>query len=154
LVLASKKFGYFQKNQPLYEETIDKFKLNKCINNFPHQLSGGEYQRGILASAIIYQPNVFFADVPLTELDIVNKWGLMSFWSEKIKESEAALILISHDIDTLLYLCDRIIVLSDKPSKILKEFSINIPHVRDIDFLVSDGFIDSKKQLLDVIQQK
>jgi len=144
----------FKTDEPLYTETISEFKLNNCINNFPHQLSGGEYQRSILASAIIHKPNVFLADEPLTELDIVNKWELLSFWSEKIEQLTATLILISHDIDTLLYLCDRIIVLSDKPSKILSEFSINIPHVRNKDFLTSDVFNDSKKQLLGTIQQR
>jgi len=143
----------FKKDESLYAETINKFKLHNCINNFPHQLSGGEYQRSILASAIILKPDVFLADEPLTELDIVNKWEFLSFWSEKIKQSRATLILISHDVDTLLYLCDRIIVLSDKPAHILNEFSVNVPHVRDIDFLVSDNFVTSKKQLLESIRQ-
>jgi len=143
----------FKNDEALYAETISKFKLNNCLNNFPHQLSGGEYQRSILASAIIHKPDVFFADEPLTELDIVNKWELLAFWSEKIKQSNATLILISHDIDTLLYLCDKIIILSDKPSQILSEFSINVPHVRDIDFLVSENFVTSKKQLLESIHR-
>ena len=96
---------------------------------------------------------MFFADEPLTELDIVNKWELLSFWSEKIEQSNATLFLISHDIDTLLYLCDRIIVLSDKPAQILNEFSVSVPHVRNIDFLVSESFVTSKKQLLESIQR-
>jgi len=149
----NRNLDIFKKDESLFVETINKFKLNKCLNNFPHQLSGGEYQRSILASAIILKPNVFFADEPLTELDIVNKWEFLSFWSEKINQSNATLILISHDVDTLLYLCDRIIVLSDKPSQILKEFSVRVPHVRDVDFLVSEIFINSKKQLLESIQQ-
>jgi ABC-type nitrate/sulfonate/bicarbonate transport system ATPase subunit len=148
-----RNLAIFKKDESLYTETINKFKLNNCINNFPHQLSGGEYQRSILTSAIIHKPDVFLVDEPLTELDIVNKWKLLSFWSEQIKQSYATLILISHDIDTLLYLCNRIIVLSDKPSQILDEFSINIPHVRDINFLISKNYVASKKQLLESIQR-
>jgi ABC-type nitrate/sulfonate/bicarbonate transport system ATPase subunit len=143
----------FKIDESLYAETITKFKLNNCINNFPHQLSGGEYQRSVLASAIIHKPDVFLADEPLTELDIVNKWELLSFWSEKIEQSNATLFLISHDIDTLLYLCDKIIVLSDKPAQILNKFSVSVPHVRNIDFLVSESFVTSKKQLLESIQR-
>ena len=144
----------FKIDEFVYTETMNKFKLNNCINNFPHQLSGGEYQRSILASAIIHKPDVFFADEPLTELDIVNKWELLSFWIEKIEQYEATLMLISHDVDTLLYLCDRIIVLSDKSSKILDEFLINTSHVRNKDFLTSNTFNDSKRQLLGTIQQR
>jgi NitT/TauT family transport system ATP-binding protein len=148
-----RNLNIFKKDVSLYKETLNQFKLNDCIDNFPHQLSGGEFQRSILASAIINQPDVFFADEPLTELDIVNKWNLLSFWSELIRLSNAALLLISHDVDTLLYLCDRIIVLSDKPAKVLNEFVIDTPHVRNIDFLVSESFIESKKQLLESIQR-
>lgn len=90
----------------------------------------------------------------MTELDIVNKWALLSFWSDKIKQSNATLFLISHDIDTLIYLCDRIVVLSDNPSKVLKEFSVTIPHARHLDFLVSDDFLNSKKLLLESIQNQ
>ncbi|MDR2496193.1 MAG: ATP-binding cassette domain-containing protein [Tannerellaceae bacterium] len=143
----------FKRSEALYIETLEQFKLTDCIETFPHQLSGGEYQRSILASAIINQPDVFFSDEPLTELDIVNKWKLLAFWSEKIESSNAALLLISHDIETLLYLCDRIVVLSDKPANVLQEFEIDTPHVRDADFLVSESFIESKKQLLGSIQR-
>ncbi|GHT39954.1 ABC transporter ATP-binding protein [Bacteroidia bacterium] len=149
-----KNLEIFKKNESLYEETINRLKLTNCLNNFPHQLSGGEYQRSILATAIIYHPNVFFADEPLTELDIVNKWDLLSFWSEKIEQSKSALIMISHDIDTLIYMCDKIVILSDKPATILNQFSINIPHTRSRDFLVSDDFINFKKQILESIQKK
>jgi NitT/TauT family transport system ATP-binding protein len=144
----------FKKDILLYDETISKFKINQCLQNFPHQLSGGEYQRSVLAQSIINQPNVFLADEPLTELDITNKRKLLPYWSDKIKLSNATLVLISHDIDTLIYMCDKIVILSDKPAKFLNQFSINLTHARSDDFLISNDFIHFKKQILESIQKK
>lgn len=149
-----RNLNIFKKNLTLYEDTIKKFNINCCINNFPHQLSGGEYQRALLAEGIINQPDIYLADEPLTELDITKKWELLSYWSTKIKDDNATLILVAHDLDTLLYLCDRIIVLSDKPCKIIKEFDIPQPHPRQLDFLVSGEFIHSKKLLLESIKSQ
>lgn len=149
-----KNLHVFKICKDLYEATIDSFKIQKSLDNFPHQLSGGEYQRAVLASSIIYQPDFFIADEPLTELDITSKWGLLSYWSDKIKSSNSTLLLVSHDIETLIYMCDRIIVLSDKPSTIKREFYVSEKHPRQLDFLVSEEFINSKKLLLDIIENE
>jgi ABC-type nitrate/sulfonate/bicarbonate transport system ATPase subunit len=141
----------FSKDSDYAAMTISKFKLTESLKNFPHQLSGGEYQRALLARAIINKPDIYLVDEPLTELDITKKWELLSFWSEQIILGNSTLLLVSHDIDTLIYMCDRIVVLSDKPSEIIKEFSIIEKHPRHLDFLISDDFISSKKQLLESI---
>ena len=62
LFSLKRNLDIFKKDTSLYEETIDKFKIRNSLKNFPHQLSGGEYQRSILASAIINQPDIFLAD--------------------------------------------------------------------------------------------
>lgn len=142
----------FTKDNTLYTQVIQQFKLSNSLNNFPHQLSGGEYQRALLAAAIINCPDVYLVDEPLTELDITNKWDLLSFWSNQIRNAEATLLLVSHDIETLIYLCDKVIVLSDKPSRVIKEFAVTEPHPRQLDFLVSDTFTNSKKHLLKTIE--
>jgi NitT/TauT family transport system ATP-binding protein len=130
------------------EPTVKAFNLAPTLSSFPHQLSGGEYQRAILASAIINQPNVFIADEPLTELDISKKWDLLSYWSNKIQDSNSSLLLASHDLETLLYLCDTVIVLSDKPSEIKKTITVKTPHPRPLRFLLSENFLEAKAELL------
>jgi len=73
------------------------------------------------------------------------------FLSNYILENQATLLLVSHDPDTLLYLSDRIIILSDKPSKIETEIKLPTSHPRTIDYLTSEEFNDAKKILLDKI---
>jgi len=149
-----KNFDIYKHSSDLYEEVIYKFNLNNNLNSFPNQLSGGEYQRSILASAIINKPELFIADEPLTELDLSNKWSFLQYWSKKIKEFESSLILVSHDIETLIYLCDTIIILTDKPSKVKKKLKIEAEHPREIDYLVSDEFVKIKTELIEVMNTK
>ncbi len=149
-----KNLSIFSKDTSFTENVVEHFSLKNSLYNFPHQLSGGEYQRATLANALINKPDLYIADEPLTELDITNKWKLLSFWSKHILNTNASLLLVSHDIETLSYLCDRIIVLSDKPSIIIKEIVIYSQHPRNLDFLVSTEFIDAKKELLKIISKE
>lgn len=149
-----KHFEVFSKDRELSQLVASEFNLDKSLDNFPHQLSGGEYQRATLANAIMSEPELYLADEPLTELDIVSKLKLLTYWSEVISNTSASLLIISHDIETLAYLCDRVIVLTDKPSTIKKDFTLNTPHPRTKEFLVSQEFNDAKKELLEIIKTK
>jgi NitT/TauT family transport system ATP-binding protein len=148
-----KNFAIYSKEKQVSDDepTIKAFNLATNLDSFPHQLSGGEYQRAILASAIINQPKVFIADEPLTELDISKKWNLLFYWSSKIQDFNSSLILASHDLETLLYLCNTVIVLSDKPSKIKKIITVKTQHPRPLAFLLSDNFLEAKSELLEQI---
>jgi sulfonate transport system ATP-binding protein len=146
-----KNISIFNRDSQLAEKIIDKFGLKTVQNNFPNQLSGGEYQRSTIALALISKPNFLIADEPLTELDLFNKWTMLDFVSNYIAENQATLLLASHDPDTLLYLSDRIIILSDRPSKIETEIKLSAKHPRSIDYLTSDEFNEAKKILLDKI---
>lgn len=148
----NKNLQIFAKDSKTFEEVINQVNLTSNLKTFPNQLSGGEYQRAILASAIINKPDVFLADEPLTELDISRKWSLLLFWSKKIYEFDSSLILVSHDIETLLYLCDRVIIFSDKPSYIKKEIMLQTQHPRDKDFLLSEEFLNARTEILDLIK--
>lgn len=78
---------------------------------FPKDLSGGELQRARLACAVAARPALCCADEPLTEVGLRQKWRLLQRWSAEMSEVNTSLILVSHDVDTLIYLCDDVLVL-------------------------------------------
>ncbi len=130
------------------DEIVDSTELSGSLNIFPNDLSGGEYQRALLACSLLLKPLFFIADEPLTEIDFMRKWKLLKLWSSKIKEFNSTLIIVSHDIDTLLYLCDEIYLISDKPSNILQKFHIeNQQHPRGQETLFNSEMIEIKKQI-------
>jgi len=140
-----KNLSIFSNNSQLREEVLNIMELSNNLDSFPHQLSGGEQQRALLACNITLSPQLFLADEPLTEIDILRKWKLLFYWSSKIKAFNSSLLIVSHDIDTLLFMCDEIIMLSDKPSRIIKKVEINsVSHPRCKDDLLSQSFIEHR----------
>ena len=84
----------------------------RIMDSFPHQLSGGQLQRVVIAMAIINSPEFLIADEATTALDTITTrevLDLMTGWS---KSTGAGLVLISHDTLTLTKYCDRVYTLS------------------------------------------
>jgi ABC-type nitrate/sulfonate/bicarbonate transport system ATPase subunit len=93
------------------DNVLEVVELEDVAGTRPERLSGGELQRARLACAIASQPALFCADEPLTEVGIQQKWRLLRKWSGEITQRSASLLLVSHDVETLFYLCDELIVL-------------------------------------------
>jgi len=75
-----KNISIFNRDNQFAEKVIEKFGLKSILSNFPNQLSGGEYQRSTLATALVSKPNFLIADEPFTELDLAAKWGMLDFF--------------------------------------------------------------------------
>ncbi len=151
-----RNFMHFTSTQNITEDyaktIISEMKLDKSMTNFPDELSGGELQRALLACSIVSQPDIYLADEPLTEVDLEKKWSILTLWSNYMRKQKAALLLVSHDVDTLVYLCDEIIVLSSnssgKPSHISKKFKIDDRHPRKREDMLTG---DAKKTREDLM---
>ena len=81
------------------------------LNSFPHQLSGGELQRVLIAMAISGNPKLLIADEPTTALDTVNQEAILRLINLFCKERKVALIFISHDLSLLRHVCSRLVVI-------------------------------------------
>lgn len=114
---------------------LDLVELESASRTFPEHLSGGQKQRARLAVAIAPRPALYCADEPLTEVGIEQKWRLLFRWSKHMHEQQSSLILVSHDVDTLLYLCDEVLVLSGagaEPASVAASFDVSsAQHPRD-----------------------
>ena len=133
---------------PTIEDMTRDFGLGKCVHNFPSQLSGGEYQRSILACATITTPSVFIIDEPLTGVDYRMKWQVLEAVSAQIHRRRATMVLVSHDVEILSYLCDRVITLSGKPARRAEEFVFPGGHPRRRLDITEGVLRDVREQLL------
>lgn len=95
-------------------DLFSKVKLpnpERIFNAYPHQASGGQLQRVMIAMAIAAEPDVLIADEPTTALDVTVQKEILELIKSIQKEEGTATIFISHDLSLVRELCDRVIVM-------------------------------------------
>jgi peptide/nickel transport system ATP-binding protein len=99
------------------KETItlfEKVKLprpNEIYNSYPHQISGGQMQRVMIAMAIACKPKLLIADEPTTALDVTVQKEIISLLKSIQQETKMALLFISHDLSLVSEIADRVVVM-------------------------------------------
>ena len=81
------------------------------VEEYPHQLSGGQRQRVMIAMALACDPALLIADEPTTALDVTVQAQILELIAELRRQSNMALILITHDMGVIAGLCDRVMVM-------------------------------------------
>jgi len=81
------------------------------VNQFPHEFSGGMRQRAMIAMAIANDPSVLVADEPTTALDVTIQAQIVEVLKAAQRETQAAIVLITHDLGLIAELADRVVVM-------------------------------------------
>lgn len=114
------------------KEVIDLVRLNGFEDYFSWQLSGGMKQRVAIARAYATNPDLLIMDEPFGQLDAQTRYQ-MQMETERIWEQEKkTIVFITHNIEEAVYLASRIILLTNQPTKIKREYAIDLPRPRDL----------------------
>lgn len=82
-------------------------------DKYPHEISGGQQQRVAIARAIAVEPRLLICDEPLSSLDVSIQAQIIELFVSLLKDLNLAMLFISHDINVVGLLCDRIYVMHD-----------------------------------------
>jgi len=83
----------------------------RVMSAFPHQISGGQQQRIVIAMALLSKPDLLLLDEPTTALDVTVEAGIVQLVKELGRETGTSMLFISHNLGLILETCDRITVM-------------------------------------------
>ncbi len=110
---------------------LSKVGLKGFETSYPHELSGGMRQRAAIAQAIAMKPKLLLMDEPFGAVDDNTRSELQQMITQLWQENRSTIIFVTHSIDEALILGDRVIVLSERPGRIVHEYKINLTRPRD-----------------------
>lgn len=102
-------------------------------NRFPWQLSGGMQQRASLCRALIHRPDLLMLDEPFAALDAFTREELWAVLQDLWLERRFTVVLVTHDLREAVYLADRVLVMSNRPGRVVAERVVNIPRPRRLE---------------------
>jgi NitT/TauT family transport system ATP-binding protein len=107
-------------------ELLAKCRLSDFAEHYPHQLSGGMRQRAALARTLAVDPTVLLMDEPFSALDAQTKMVLQQDLGRTLAETGKTALFITHDLVEAIALSDRILVMSQRPGRIIEEITVEI----------------------------
>ena len=99
---------------------------------YPYELSGGMLKRVELARALVVKPEILYMDEPFSALDALMSLRMQIELRRILDEERHTVLLITHDVEEAIYLADRILVLSPRPTTIQTTFHVDLPHPRKL----------------------
>jgi NitT/TauT family transport system ATP-binding protein len=130
------------------------FGLAGFETKYPSQLSGGMQRRAELARALINSPKLMLMDEPFRGLDAMTRELMQEYLLRVFDEHRVTTLFVTTEIEEAIYLADRVIVLSSRPSEVKRVLDVNLPRPRDIRMLSTQEFGRIHGEILEILLQE
>jgi NitT/TauT family transport system ATP-binding protein len=106
--------------------------LESFEHHYPHELSGGMRKRCELIRTLIRQPSILLMDEPFGALDAQTRYVLQEELIRMWSETHSTILFVTHDIAEAIALSDRVLVMSRRPGRVLRDLRIGLPRPRSV----------------------
>jgi len=124
---------------------IDLIGLDGYESAYPRELSGGMRQRVGFARAVVVHPSILLMDEPFSALDVLTaenlRTDLVELWGNG-KLPIKGIILVTHNIEEAVLMCDRVLLFSSNPGRVASEIKIDLPQPRDRTSPAFEDYVD------------
>ena len=122
-------------------ELLEVMGLTSFAEFYPAQLSGGMKQRVALARALLLKPRLLLLDEPFGSLDLLTRSKLIVELKKILTDTKVPTIIVTHSIEEAVFLADKILILSSRPSKIVAEIHPQLKGQTSFDTFDDTNFI-------------
>lgn len=131
------------------EEVLRMVGLEKFADYYPEQLSASMLQRVSIARAFAVEPDLLLMDEPYGQLDLELRFRLEDELIRIWQETKTTIIFITHNIEEAVYMSQRIMVLTNKPTKVKEDFVNPLPLPRNV---TEEKFIEMRNKVTNLIK--
>ena len=135
-----------------YEATAQKIMrlvgLEAFAKALPAQLSGGMRQRVGIARVLVMNPRALLMDEPFGALDAQTRLAMQQLLLDVWQTLKTTVLFVTHDIDEGILLADRVLMMSARPGKIIREITVNLSRPRSINSLTEPSFVAYKSEIM------
>ena len=133
------------------QEYLEVMGLKEFSRHRPSQLSGGMKQRVAIARALIMKPRILLMDEPFGALDAQTRSEMQRFLLKLWQDLRITVIFVTHDVDEAILLGDRVVIMTARPGRIVREIDVPFVRPRRWNIMLTQQFLDSKRVVLDAL---
>ena len=111
---------------------LESVGLSGFEHYFPNQLSGGMQKRGSIARTLVYRPDVILMDEPFGALDAQTRMVMQDDLQMLSHDAGATVLFVTHDITEAVLLADHVVIMSQRPSRLLANIPIDLARPRNV----------------------
>lgn len=136
------------------DELVALFEIRFDLKRYPYELSGGQMQTVCIMRSLATKPEVLFLDEPFSALD----FEMTLFIRAKLQEAHVAtgttMVIVSHDLEDAVFLADRILLLTRRPTRIAELVPFDLPRPRQPEAVADPEFVRVKAHTLEVFRRE
>jgi NitT/TauT family transport system ATP-binding protein len=142
-------------SRSLADFLLNKVGLGAFRDKYPTQLSGGMQRRAELARAMINNPRVMILDEPFRGLDAMSKELMWEYYAGLYEESRRTNFFVTTDIDEAIFLADRILIMTNIPTRVRAVIEVDVPRPRRLSDIVNNERANEvKMQALSLLHEE